>query len=213
MPNTYLTKAVVATGKCPNGHDISLPELRVQQSSVERGRYPRIREKCRTCYDAYQYAMIECKRCGVEKERGKMCQACKNEKLRQSRAAARAANPGGQLERNYAHSPKASLTQLLERMAGSFPFTVEVLDGAVCGPETADLFVTVGHMPPQQFRQARAICAGCPVRAWCLDQNLELARSVRVRGVVGGVYFDNDGRMLADGPRQGRPRDAEQIPA
>lgn len=71
-------------------------------------------------------------------------------------------------------------------------------------PEGIDpeLFFPVGHTGPAlvQVEQARAVCAGCPVRAECLAAAFELqaldARRRVVVGVWGGTTEDERADMV-----------------
>lgn len=55
---------------------------------------------------------------------------------------------------------------------------------------------------PAALDRAKALCADCPVRTWCLDAALERAEPW---GVWGGEIFDQ-GRIIARKRSRGRPR-------
>ncbi|MEU4924559.1 WhiB family transcriptional regulator [Streptomyces parvus] len=45
-----------------------------------------------------------------------------------------------------------------------------------------------GNGPTQEEREALAVCAGCPVRGWCLERDLEeCPTTYQVVGVRGGM--------------------------
>ncbi|RPK77865.1 WhiB family transcriptional regulator [Streptomyces sp. ADI98-10] len=45
-----------------------------------------------------------------------------------------------------------------------------------------------GNRPTEQEREALAVCAGCPVRDWCLERDLtECPTTYQVVGVRGGM--------------------------
>lgn len=60
----------------------------------------------------------------------------------------------------------------------------EGLDPELFFPEASD--ASVG--PSSAERAALAVCAGCPVRDWCLDRELEECTvASRIQGVRGGL--------------------------
>ncbi|MBV2353038.1 WhiB family transcriptional regulator [Streptomyces sp. J2-1] len=67
-------------------------------------------------------------------------------------------------------------------------------DDAACRHEDPDLFFPVGTTGPAhvQARQAKGVCAGCPVREQCLDWALDTGQSI---GVWGGTT-ENERRAL-----------------
>ncbi|WP_306482778.1 WhiB family transcriptional regulator [Streptomyces sp. AS02] len=75
-------------------------------------------------------------------------------------------------------------------------------DEAACRQIESDLFFPTAHTQgwKTQTKQAKAVCAGCPVRATCLEWALETGQN---SGVWGG---------LSAGERRGirRPRETQQ---
>lgn len=58
------------------------------------------------------------------------------------------------------------------------------LDPELFFPEASD----PSHGPSPAERVALAVCAGCPVRDWCLDRDLEeCSTTSRIVGVRGGL--------------------------
>jgi WhiB family transcriptional regulator, redox-sensing transcriptional regulator len=74
-------------------------------------------------------------------------------------------------------------------------------DQAACLDEDPELFFPVGSTGPalEQTERAKAVCAGCPVRAACLDWAVETGQHA---GVWGGMSEDE--RRAWRRKRQGR---------
>lgn len=67
-------------------------------------------------------------------------------------------------------------------------------DDAACRREDPELFFPVGTRGPaaRQIEQARAVCAGCPVRSDCLLEAL----AAGVEGIWGGLTEDERRDLL-----------------
>lgn len=70
---------------------------------------------------------------------------------------------------------------------GTGPSEATACEGLAPGiffPEASD----PSHRPSPAEREALAVCAGCPVRAWCLARDLEECTTpTRIIGVRGGL--------------------------
>jgi WhiB family transcriptional regulator, redox-sensing transcriptional regulator len=74
---------------------------------------------------------------------------------------------------------------------------------AACRDEDPELFFPVSEAGPgaRQTEQAKAVCAGCPVRARCLEYALDNGLDY---GIFGGTT-ETERRMLRRRARYGRP--------
>ncbi|MEY2243496.1 WhiB family transcriptional regulator [Streptomyces sp. SAS_267] len=77
-------------------------------------------------------------------------------------------------------------------------------EGASCRTVDPDLFFPIGNTGPAllQIQEAKAVCAGCPVREECLRWALDTGQTV---GVWGGTS-EAERRALARRRSRGRPR-------
>lgn len=103
------------------------------------------------------------------------CPECERERKRESEARRRAKTL------RSAGGPRAGRAHAFVR-AADLP-VAEILAAAACSPTTGDLFEFAAPVAFQ--RRAKAICAGCPVRAACLEDGIAKRQS----GTYGGQYL------------------------
>lgn len=184
-----LTKREIGAGYCADGHELVPGVVRNLKGYV----------RCQGCYDQLEPGAVGLPTCRSGRHpkpaRGK-CPACIQERRARESSLVQAAQ-GKDLSYLFVGLPPAA-----------------VLDEAACGPDTAELFDplekkgrpadnVVGKMPARVL-VAMEICAGCPVRAACLDDAIRWRRE----GVYGGAYFTRRWHWRAAAAR----REGAQMP-
>ncbi|MGN7137299.1 WhiB family transcriptional regulator [Streptomyces pseudogriseolus] len=79
---------------------------------------------------------------------------------------------------------------------------------AACQGRDLSLFFSDAE---QKVRQAKAICAACPVRRECLDEALRAEATISAAGVFGGLTADERNEVAAQRPSES-PAASAQAP-